>query len=54
MNLKQKVKQYIWHPFDQQKNADVIPIVKGKGAFVFDEAGKQYIDGFSSWWVNIH
>ena len=54
MNLKQKDKQYIWHPFDQQKGADVIPIVKGKGAFVFDEAGNQYIDGFSSWWVNIH
>lgn len=54
MNLKQKDKQYIWHPFDQQKGADVIPIVKGKGAFVFDEEGKKYIDGFSSWWVNVH
>ncbi|MCW8897646.1 MAG: adenosylmethionine--8-amino-7-oxononanoate transaminase [Flavobacteriales bacterium] len=54
MSLKQKDKQYIWHPFDQQKGADIIPIVKGLGAFVFDEHGKKYIDGFSSWWVNIH
>lgn len=54
MNLKQKDKQYIWHPFDQQKGAEIIPIIKGKSEFVFDEQGKKYIDGFSSWWVNIH
>lgn len=54
MNLKQKDKAYIWHPFDQMKGADIIPIVKGEGAFVFDENGKKYIDGFSSWWVNVH
>jgi len=54
MNLKEKDKQYIWHPFDQMKGADIIPIVKGEGAYVFDEDGKKYIDGFSSWWVNVH
>lgn len=54
MSLKQKDKQYIWHPFDQMKGADIIPIVKGEGVYVFDEQGKKYIDGFSSWWVNVH
>ncbi len=54
MSLKQKDKQYIWHPFDQMKGADIIPIVKGEGVYVFDEDGKKYIDGFSSWWVNVH
>ncbi len=54
MSLKQKDKQYIWHPFDQMKGAEIIPIVKGEGAFVYDEDGKKYIDGFSSWWVNVH
>lgn len=54
MNLTQKDTQYIWHPFDQQKGAEVIAIVKGKGVFVFDEQGNKYIDGFSSWWLNIH
>jgi adenosylmethionine-8-amino-7-oxononanoate aminotransferase len=54
MSLKEKDKQYIWHPFDQMKGADIISIVKGEGAYVFDEDGKKYIDGFSSWWVNVH
>ncbi|GAB3936366.1 adenosylmethionine--8-amino-7-oxononanoate transaminase [Mucilaginibacter myungsuensis] len=31
-----------------------IPIVRGDGALLFDENGKQYIDAVSSWWVNIH
>lgn len=52
--LKELDKKYIWHPFDQMKGADIIPIVKGEGAYVFDEDGKKYIDGFSSWWVNTH
>ena len=54
MNLKQKDRQYIWHPFDQMKGADIIPVFKGEGAYVFGEDGKRYIDGFSSWWVNVH
>ena len=54
MSLKEKDKKYIWHPFDQMKGAKIIPIVKGEGAYVFDENGKKYIDGFSSWWVNVH
>lgn len=54
MSLKEKDKKYIWHPFDQMKGADIISIVKGEGAYVFDENGKKYIDGFSSWWVNVH
>lgn len=54
MSLKQKDKQYIWHPFDQMKGADILPIVRGEGSYVFDEEGNKYIDGFSSWWVNVH
>lgn len=54
MTLKEKDKKYIWHPFDQMKGADILPIVKGEGSLVFDEDGKDYIDGFSSWWVNAH
>lgn len=53
-NLKDLDRNYIWHPFDQMKGADIIPIVKGEGSYVFDEDGKKYIDGFSSWWVNTH
>jgi adenosylmethionine-8-amino-7-oxononanoate aminotransferase len=31
-----------------------IPIVRGEGAWLFDENKKKYIDAVSSWWVNIH
>jgi adenosylmethionine---8-amino-7-oxononanoate aminotransferase len=55
MNLQERDKKFIWHPFTHQKNmVPPIPIVKGKGALLFDENGKEYIDAISSWWVNIH
>src|SRR5690554_3298667 len=34
--------------------APVIPIVKGSGAYLFDEQGKRYLDAISSWWVTLH
>jgi len=55
MQLIERDRKYIWHPFTQQKNMkDSIPIVKGKGSLLFDENGKTYIDAISSWWVNLH
>ncbi|HLX91366.1 MAG TPA: adenosylmethionine--8-amino-7-oxononanoate transaminase [Puia sp.] len=45
----------IWHPYTQHKNArPPIAIAKGKGALLYDESGKSYIDAISSWWVTIH
>jgi adenosylmethionine-8-amino-7-oxononanoate aminotransferase len=45
----------IWHPYTQHQNFGLtIPIVKGEGALLFDEAGNSYIDAISSWWVNLH
>jgi adenosylmethionine-8-amino-7-oxononanoate aminotransferase len=52
-NLVEKDLKYIWHPFNH-KGTEIVPIVKAEGAYIFDEEGKKYIDGFSSWWVNIH
>ncbi|HET9055697.1 MAG TPA: adenosylmethionine--8-amino-7-oxononanoate transaminase [Chitinophagaceae bacterium] len=55
MNLVEKDEKFIWHPFTHQKNMDLpVPITHGKGALLFDENGKEYIDAISSWWVNIH
>jgi len=55
MNLIQKDKQYVWHPFTQAKTAnDPLVIVKGKDAWVYDENGKKYLDANSSWWTIIH
>jgi adenosylmethionine-8-amino-7-oxononanoate aminotransferase len=55
MSLQERDLKVIWHPYTQMKTAaPPIPIVRGQGALLFDEAGKQYIDAVSSWWVNIH
>ncbi len=55
MNLSERDRAVNWHPYTQMKTADpVIPIVKGQGIYLFDEAGKSYIDAVSSWWVTLH
>lgn len=55
MNLTQRDKNLIWHPFTQAKIApDVVAINKAQGCYVFDENNKKYLDLISSWWVNIH
>lgn len=55
MNLVQRDKQVVWHPYTQIKGAaDCIPIVKGEGAYLIADNGDRYLDGISSWWVNTH
>jgi adenosylmethionine-8-amino-7-oxononanoate aminotransferase len=55
MNLIERDKNFIWHPFTQQKNMQPpIPIKNARGSLLFDESGNEYIDAISSWWVNIH
>lgn len=48
--------KYIWHPCSQMKDyEDLKPIVidHGKGAYLYDINGKEYIDIISSWWCNL-
>ena len=53
MSLSQRDKAHNWHPYTQHKTASDFPaIVKGKGALLWDENGKEYIDAIASWWVN--
>ncbi len=55
MSLTDRDLKVIWHPYTQMKTAlPPVPIVRGKGACLYDENGKCYIDAVSSWWVNIH
>jgi adenosylmethionine-8-amino-7-oxononanoate aminotransferase len=55
MNLQERDKAVNWHPYTQMKTADdAIPIVKGKGVYLFDDKGNKYIDAVSSWWVTLH
>ncbi|MDV7695966.1 adenosylmethionine--8-amino-7-oxononanoate transaminase [Chryseobacterium soli] len=54
-NLKERDKVVNWHPYTQMKTADdIVPIVKGKGVYLYDDQGKKYIDAVSSWWVTLH
>jgi adenosylmethionine-8-amino-7-oxononanoate aminotransferase len=55
MTIQERDKNVVWHPFTQLKMAPLpIAIVRGEGAYFYDEQGKRYIDGIASWWVNVH
>lgn len=55
MTLQERDKNVVWHPFTQLKTAPLpIAIVRGEGAYFYDDIGNRYIDGIASWWVNIH
>lgn len=53
--LSQRDQCAIWHPFTQHQVSPLpLPMVRGAGAYLFDQAGNRYLDLVSSWWVNIH
>jgi len=46
----------VWHPCTQMKALEsfpLVPIARGEGAWLYDFAGKRYLDAVSSWWVNL-
>ena len=53
MNLSERDQNHLWHPYTQHKTSKPpIAITKGKGALLWDENNKEYIDAIASWWVN--
>lgn len=55
MNLDERDRKCLWHPYTQEKIAPVpIPVVRGRGVWLELADGRQILDGISSWWVNIH
>ncbi|WP_144893394.1 adenosylmethionine--8-amino-7-oxononanoate transaminase [Flavobacterium tiangeerense] len=53
MTLTERDQKHLWHPYTQHKTAAVpIAIKRGKGALLWDENNKEYIDAIASWWVN--
>jgi adenosylmethionine-8-amino-7-oxononanoate aminotransferase len=53
MTLTERDSQHLWHPYTQHKTAALpIAITKGKGALLWDDNNKEYIDAIASWWVN--
>ncbi|OZI38423.1 adenosylmethionine--8-amino-7-oxononanoate transaminase [Bordetella genomosp. 10] len=46
----------VWHPCTQMKHHEripLLPIARGQGAWLYDTEGRRYLDGISSWWVNL-
>ena len=54
--LLERTLQAVWHPCTQMKqheNMPLLPIASGQGVWLTDFDGKRYLDGVSSWWVNL-
>ncbi|MEF8726810.1 MAG: adenosylmethionine--8-amino-7-oxononanoate transaminase [Accumulibacter sp.] len=50
----------VWHPCTQMKHhagqeaaLPLVPIARGQGVWLHDFDGHRYLDGISSWWVNL-
>jgi lysine---8-amino-7-oxononanoate aminotransferase len=54
--LIEKSSQYMWLPFTQMKDYDENPLVieSGEGVYLRDINGREYLDGYSSLWLNVH
>ncbi|KXH81761.1 adenosylmethionine--8-amino-7-oxononanoate transaminase [Sporosarcina sp. HYO08] len=55
-DLQRRDLNHVWHPCSQMKDYEDFPpivIKNGKGIYLTDENGKQYMDAVSSWWVNL-
>jgi adenosylmethionine-8-amino-7-oxononanoate aminotransferase len=54
-HLTKRDRASIWHPFTQMLTApDAIVITHGEGSYLYSHEGTAYLDGISSWWVNLH
>ena len=48
--------RHVWHPCTQMKDHESVPMIplrSGSGVWLEDFSGKRYVDGISSWWVNL-
>ena len=55
-DLQQRSLKAVWHPCTHMKRHETLPplaIARGQGAWLYDLDGKRYLDGISSWWVNL-
>lgn len=50
--LSERDKKHLWHPLTQHKtHPEMLGITKAQGALLYDEDGKEYVDGISSWYT---
>lgn len=46
----------VWHPCTQMKAHErfpLVPVARGEGPWLHDFEGRRFLDGVSSWWVNL-
>lgn len=50
-------RRLVWHPFTQMQEymaEEPLIVERGEGCYLIDVAGRRYLDGVSSLWVNVH
>lgn len=61
-SMIQRSLKHVWHPCTQMKlhespastpQMPLIPISRAEGVWLYDFEGQRYLDGISSWWVNL-
>ncbi len=56
LELKDRDLDVLWHPCTQMKDHETLPLIpikKADGIYLEDFEQNRYIDGISSWWVNM-
>jgi len=54
--LTERSLKAVWHPCSQMKQHETVPllpIARAEGPWLVDTDGRRYLDGISSWWVNL-
>ena len=55
-SMIQRTLAAVWHPCTQMKTHETfppLPVVSAEGIWLVDADGRRYLDGISSWWVNL-
>ncbi|WP_163140646.1 adenosylmethionine--8-amino-7-oxononanoate transaminase [Bacillus sp. 22-7] len=55
-NLLESSRKHLWLPFTQMTDYERDPLIieSGEGIILKDMNGKEYLDGYSSLWLNVH
>lgn len=55
-SLTERSRRAVWHPCSQMKQHEtqpLLPVARAEGVWLYDTDGRRYLDGISSWWVNL-
>ncbi|MBX3620964.1 MAG: adenosylmethionine--8-amino-7-oxononanoate transaminase [Rhizobacter sp.] len=55
-SLDARSRRAVWHPCSQMKQHETVPLLpvaRAEGVWLHDTEGRRYLDGVSSWWVNL-